>query len=434
MSKRKLIEVPLGDIAVLNRQRTSIDNEELAELALDIKQNSLLHPIVLRTPHAGEETDGLPYVLVVGERRLRAHKLLGADTILSRVYTELTELDAEVIELSENIRRSDMSWQDVVRAKDRIHKLRHAQNPTQTLEDTANEVSESIATTSRDLKVARIIEQVPELAQLDSKAAVIRQFEHMQRLAAQAAKIVPDASDRRVGLVERQLVHSDWLDYLKTVPDGSVHLLLSDLPYGIDNFAGVSGGEDRMVTFDDSAATVLPAVAKLVPELLRVVAEEGWIVLFFGHQHMDWLAQQFRELGSTPEIPNWIWDRRTTGPQNFGRYPELHAYQSYDVMLVVNRGKAVLHKKPSSNVLAFEPVPPKDRFHMHEKPRELAREIIERCTMPGHMVMDVCFGSGVFLEVAADMHRKFGGCDSNPHTITPARQRVIVAVHSETVT
>lgn len=433
MSRAKLLYVPVGDIAVINRQRTNIEPDELAELALDIKQNGLLHPIVLRKPFDGEDVSGLPYVLVVGERRLRSHKLLEYEAIYARVFEELTELDAQVIELSENIRRVDMSWQDVVRAKDQIHKLRHSQNPTQTIEDTANEVSESIATTSRDLKVARIIEQVPELALLDSKAAVIRQFEHMQKLEAMAAKAVPDANDRRVGLVERQLVHADWLDYLKTVPDGSVHLLLSDLPYGIDNFAGISGGEDRMVTFDDSAEKVLPAVAKLVPELLRVIANDGWIVLFFGHQHMDWLAEQFRALGRQPEIPNWIWHRETTGPKNFGRYPELHAYQSYDVMLVVNAGKGVLLKKPVSNVLSFEPVPPKDRFHVHEKPRELARELIERFTMPGHMVMDVCFGSGVFLEVAADMHRRFAGCDSNPHTITPARQRVITTVHAETL-
>lgn len=429
----KLQSVAMADIAVIDRQRTTIDNEKLAELALDIKQNGLLHPIVIRTPRDGEETHGCKYVLVVGERRLRAHKLLGEDNILARVFTDLSELDSQVIELSENIRRDDMSWQDVVRAKQMIHKLRVSQDPTRTIQDTAEEVSEHFSTTSRDIKVAEIIAQVPELAMLDSKAAVIRQFEHMQKLAALASKAVPDVGDKRVGLVESRLVHSDWMDFTKTLDDGSVHLVCSDLPYAIDNFAGLSNGEDRLVTFDDTPEKVLPAVEKLVPELVRITAEDGWIVLFFGHQHADWLASKFRDLGLAVEQPHWIWHRSTTGPQNFGRYPDRHAYQSYDAIVVVNRGKGIFLKKPVSNVLSYEPVPPKERFHIHEKPRELARELIERFTMPGHLVVDVCFGSGVFLEVAADMHRRFAGCDNNEHTIVPARQRVITAVHVETI-
>ena len=69
-------EVPVGAIRANPQQpRTVFDPDQLSELAASIKEVGLLQPIVVRPLGSGE------YELVMGERRLRAAKEAGLDTI-----------------------------------------------------------------------------------------------------------------------------------------------------------------------------------------------------------------------------------------------------------------------------------------------------------------------------------------------------------------
>ncbi|MDR2151752.1 MAG: ParB/RepB/Spo0J family partition protein [Helicobacteraceae bacterium] len=81
--------------------RKRFDDEALADLGASIKQHGLLQPIVVF------EKDG-KFVLIAGERRLKASKLAGLSTIRAIVadinYSKLRELA-----LIENIQRQDLN-------------------------------------------------------------------------------------------------------------------------------------------------------------------------------------------------------------------------------------------------------------------------------------------------------------------------------------
>ncbi|MDR2638664.1 MAG: ParB/RepB/Spo0J family partition protein [Helicobacteraceae bacterium] len=81
--------------------RKRFDDEALADLAASIKQHGLLQPIVVF------EKDG-KFVLIAGERRLKASRLAGLNTIRAIVadinYSKLRELA-----LIENIQRQDLN-------------------------------------------------------------------------------------------------------------------------------------------------------------------------------------------------------------------------------------------------------------------------------------------------------------------------------------
>lgn len=93
-----LVEISPDEIrANPKNPRQVFDDDELAELAESIKEFGLLQPIVVR-----EQADG--YELVMGERRLRASKLAGIDTI--PVIVRQTEDDEMLRDaLLENIHR-----------------------------------------------------------------------------------------------------------------------------------------------------------------------------------------------------------------------------------------------------------------------------------------------------------------------------------------
>ena len=403
------MQIKVADIAVINRQRTELDGKKVVELATSIEARGLLHPVVVRQPHEDEKDLGLPYVLMVGGRRLAAHLYLGREFIEARDFGQLDPLEAEQAELEENLIRENISWQDEVNARARIHTLRSMQNPSQTFDATAEEIGVDKATLSRDLQLAKLIKNDPSLLAATTKGAAHRQAKFKKNIEAKLANV------ERASEVDLRgkLVTADWLDFTKGLPDASVDLVLSDLPYGIDQFEVQSGGENHISKFDDSKETVLPAIEALIPELIRITKSDGWICLFMSYEFHGWLMEQFRKHGLNPELPPWVWARHNQ-PGNYGHYPTLHAANRYEMIVVVNRGSAMFVKKPLENVLAFASLTKEEKVHNHQKPHELIRELISRFTVPGELVVDVCFGSGAHLAAAADMGREFLGCEKNP--------------------
>ena len=105
-----LREMPVDLISPNERQpRRVFDADTLAELAQSIKSRGVLQPIVVR-PLAGGK-----YELVAGERRLRAAKIAGLDTIpaLVRDAGDWERLD---MALAENMAREDLNPVEEARA------------------------------------------------------------------------------------------------------------------------------------------------------------------------------------------------------------------------------------------------------------------------------------------------------------------------------
>ena len=76
-------EIPIDSIRPNPRQpRQNFDEDELAELVASISELGVLQPVVVRPVPAGErDATGAAFELVMGERRLRASKQAGQDTI-----------------------------------------------------------------------------------------------------------------------------------------------------------------------------------------------------------------------------------------------------------------------------------------------------------------------------------------------------------------
>lgn len=88
--------------------RKEFGDGELQELAQSIRQNGLLSPITVKA-------NGSPgqYIIIAGERRYRAHQVLGKETIECIVYTGNK---AKELQLIENINRKDLNPVEVANA------------------------------------------------------------------------------------------------------------------------------------------------------------------------------------------------------------------------------------------------------------------------------------------------------------------------------
>lgn len=85
-----------------SQPRRTFDEAEMMSLATSIRQNGILQPLSVRRDEQGR------YILIAGERRLRAARLAGL-TRVPCVLMQVDERQAAVLALMENLQREDLS-------------------------------------------------------------------------------------------------------------------------------------------------------------------------------------------------------------------------------------------------------------------------------------------------------------------------------------
>ena len=98
------LEAPIEKVTANPRQpRQQMNDEQLRELADSIREHGVIQPLIVTR---GEDEDN--YILIAGERRLRAASLAGLDTvpILVREASDQQQLELALIE---NVQRADLT-------------------------------------------------------------------------------------------------------------------------------------------------------------------------------------------------------------------------------------------------------------------------------------------------------------------------------------
>ena len=132
-----------------DQPRKTFDKEALKELADSIKEQGVIQPIIL-------EESGGRYIIIAGERRFRASRLAGLDTIpgLVRKYTREQKLE---IALIENIQREDLNSIEEAKAY-----LSLMNNLDLNQEAVAKKVGKNRSTIANSLRLLKLPEDMQE--------------------------------------------------------------------------------------------------------------------------------------------------------------------------------------------------------------------------------------------------------------------------------
>ena len=107
-------ELPMGQVVPNPDQpRRHFDGGKLAELAASIAADGLLQPVVVRPLANGS------YMIVCGERRWRAHRLLGRPSIRAEIRA-MDDGEMAICAIAENLQRADISPLEEARAFQRL--------------------------------------------------------------------------------------------------------------------------------------------------------------------------------------------------------------------------------------------------------------------------------------------------------------------------
>lgn len=140
-----IVELDLGSIEVNPFQpRTSFNEDSLRELASSIKELGVIQPITVR------KLDFNKYQLVSGERRYRASKLVGLETIPA--YIRIAN-DQESLEMAlvENIQRQDLDPIEIALSYQRL-----IEEISVTQEELSDRVGKNRSTIANYLRLLRL--------------------------------------------------------------------------------------------------------------------------------------------------------------------------------------------------------------------------------------------------------------------------------------
>ena len=179
-----IIQIPVEDIRPNPYQpRRSFDQQALDELATSIKNYGVFQPIIVKKSIKG-------YDLVAGERRLRACKLAGLDTIPALVK-DFSDEEMREIALLENLQRENLTSIELAWAYKGIIDSLHIRQ-----EDLAAKIGKSRSHVTNTLGLLNLPNDVQDMV-LDNKlsmghARVLSKMKDEDKVEELANKVVKD--------------------------------------------------------------------------------------------------------------------------------------------------------------------------------------------------------------------------------------------------
>lgn len=213
-----------------------------------------------------------------------------------------------------------------------------------------------------------------------------------------------------------KIYNGDCLEVMKTFPDKSVDLILTDPPYGMNYQSSWRTDKHDLIAFDDPEDTTW--LIPFLKEAYRVLKDDTHIYIFCN----DYLFSKFREwmpfCGFTlKRTLVWVKNNHTSGDLE-GDYANKTEW-----IIFAHKGRRLLNGNRDTNVLNFGRVSDTDD-HPTPKPTDLLGFLIEKSTNEGELVLDPFLGSGSTVISAKLLKRNYIGIELSPEYCKIAQERL----------
>lgn len=240
--------------------------------------------------------------------------------------------------------------------------------------------------------------------------------------------IYDDRGDQFVGppgwlgtgdLGESALVQGDCLQLLRGLPSESVHMILTDPPYGMsfvsnhrrDRYGGIA---------NDTSVEWLP---QLVDELYRVAKNNTAHYMFCSYHHIDKFKQAVENRFKLKNILVWEKNNTSMGDLRGDFAPKV------EFCLFFQKGRRLIEGKRDPNIFKFARTG--NKYHPTEKPVDMLRYLMTKFSSPGDVILDPFMGSGSTGVAAIQEGRRFIGMELEDQYMAVANRRIIGAIRTK---
>lgn len=387
---------PIASIIVNRDERQRRELRGIEELAESIHRLGLIHPPVV------DEND----VLVAGERRLTALKLLGWTHTPVQLAGELTAMQHQSIELEENIKRVDITWQERALALQKFAELRRTEEPALSQAKIAEELGLTPADVSRNLSVAKALVSGNErVAKADRFSTAVNIVE--RDTARKQSSAITNLETKVVTLAQPEaepaappkrivpLLHEDFHEWAAAYTGQPFNFIHCDFPYGVGMHKSDQGAGQEYGTYADGEDVYWKLLETLKMGMSNVVAESAhlmfWFSMDFYQRTFDLLTDMGWRVNPFPLV--WVKSDNTGIIPDANRGPR----RIYETAFFASRGdRQIVGAK--ANAFAH---PGRDKsIHMNEKPVPMLKHFMEMFVDEYSFVLDPTAGSANALKAA----------------------------------
>lgn len=306
------------------------------------------------------------------------------------------------------------------RVYNRIKKVAHGRSDRSfgetivILPNTAEQLAEKFdvgsATIKRDGKLAEKVDANPDLQHqimVEGKKLTKVKNEKKKEKLEETIKD-REKSSKNNGDYKANIYTMDYKEYLSTIEDSSVDLLLTDPPFSTD--------------IEDIDAFVKEWLSLALPKITTT----GRAYIFIGAYPVEILAYltALKDYDFIVDAP-LIWTYRNT----LGNTPKMKYNLNYQMCLhLYTNNSTPLDTGITNEMFSVQDINAPDgrqgdRFYKWQKPDELARRIIHHSTVKDNRIIDPFAGSGTFLIQGAKLGRIVSGCEIDPDVVKIAVER-----------
>lgn len=402
--------IPLNQITIPeDRQRKHFDDKKIEELAVSIRTHGLINPIVITREN----------VLVAGERRLLAHQTLAFEQIAFRYADSLDKVELALIELEENVRREDLTWQEHVAAVQSFHSLKTSSEASWSMDRTAEELNTSRRTIQDSLLAAEAInEGVKEVIESPGfSSAVNFARRRKERQTASSARSVDAIAEAVVSNKPVPTLNSDELEQhtpkrFASIEQGDFiswseqshqpfNLIHCDFPYGINATKLGQSSAKHFGGYDDSPDIYWNLLSAFTANQDNFCSESAHLMFWFS---MDFYA----ETKSRLEAAGWavnpfplVWAKS----DNKGMLPDPQRgpRRLYETAFLASRGDRKIVRAVGN---MYHGATTKEH-HMSEKPYAMVTHFLRMLVDSSTMMLDPTAGSGMAVKASEELGANF---------------------------
>jgi DNA modification methylase len=225
------------------------------------------------------------------------------------------------------------------------------------------------------------------------------------------------------------LKHQDCFEFLQSIENDSIDLVLIDPPYKVSRNTNFQSGEAKGTDTDrfrvsmnfgdwDSQFTGLDIVIK---EAYRVLKNSGTLICFYDLWKLTTLKDYF-EAAKFKQIRFIEWVKTNPVPLN-SKINYLTNSREIAV-LGVKKGKPTFHSEYDNGIYNFPICHDKGRFHETQKPLALIEALITKHSNEGDTILDCFSGSGTTAIASYNLNRHFMGCEISEEYYQKSMQRL----------
>lgn len=215
------------------------------------------------------------------------------------------------------------------------------------------------------------------------------------------------------------LMQGDCLERMKEIPDGSVDMILTDPPYGMDFQSNRRVVQQKFAKIANDKN--LDWVDSFIDECYRVMAENSAMYFFSSWHNIDYFKQAIERKFKLKNLICWVKNNHGSGDLKGGYAPQ-HEFVFYAAKgRVLNRGKRL------PDVIYADKIPSKKLVHPTEKNISMLEVFVNQHSDKGMAVLDTFMGSGTTGVAAKNLNRNFIGIELDDGYFEIARNRILNA-------